>query len=403
MNREDKPLEGLTIVDFSVMISGGFATMQMADFGAEVLSVEHPTKSDPLRSWPPFDQGESLWWKSIARNKKSITLDLSSVDGQKIALELVKQADLVFENFRPGTMEKWGLGPEELHNVNPKLIIIRLSGYGQNGPKSTEPGFGTIAEGVSGWANVNGYADGEPLLPPISLADITAALFAVHGAMFALYYRENNSTTVVNTGQVVDVSLYEPLFRLFVGDIEGYDRCGRVPQRSGNKHDNASPRGVYKTKDGYITLSASSQSTFKSVAIAIGRPELIDDDRFITNSLRVENSNEIDNIIENWTSNKSTIDAINQMKEYDAIVGPVYSLEDIHKDEQYLARENIVQMNDQDFGKLNTPSPVPKLSQTPGYAEHAGYSKGYHNEEIYLSYLDMSDAEFEDMKRKSVI
>lgn len=403
MPDEHKPLKGLRVVDFSMMISGGFATMQLADFGADVVSVEHPTKLDPLRSWAPFDEGESLWWKSIARNKRSITLDLSSSEGQALALELAETADLVFENFRPGTMEKWGLGPDDLHEVNPAAIIVRLSGYGQDGPRSKQPGFGTVAEGISGWAYLNGFPDREPLLPPISLADLTAALFAVHGAMFALYEQCAGQGNDSRAGQVVDVSLYEPLFRLFVGDVEGYDRLGLVRERTGNRHESAAPRGIYETHDGYITLSASSQRIFENVVRSIDRADLIDDGRFETNEKRVENYEALDEIIEKWTSQRSTESVLKTMQSGDAIVGPVYDISDIHEDDQYQARNNIVKMDDDVFGNLKTPSPVPKLSRTPGDVDHAGVPSGYHNADVYLEELGLSESEFAELEKRGVI
>lgn len=402
MDEQRQPLEGLRVIDFSTMISGGFATMQLADFGADVVTVEHPSKPDPLRSWPPFDEGESLYWKSIGRNKRCVTLDLSTSAGQELALELVADADLVFENFRPGTMEEWGLGPEALQEVNPSLIVVRLSGYGQTGPRSDRPGFGTIAEGMSGWAHVNGFSDREPLLPPISLADMTAALFAVHGTMFALYEQYHRQSDE-QSGQVVDVSLYEPLFRLFVGDVEGYDRLERVPDRTGNAHDSAAPRGVYETADGYVTLSASAQSIFENVARAIGRPELIDDDRFRTNDLRVEHADELDEIIESWTSDRSTETVIEVLRSKNAVVGPVYDVADIYEDEQYRARDDIVEMDDDEFGTLHTPSPIPKLSRTPGDADHAGVDPGHHNEDIYVEELGLSEETLDELRDDEVI
>ncbi|QLG63913.1 CaiB/BaiF CoA transferase family protein [Halorarum salinum] len=401
MDPESKPLEGLRVIDFSGMISGGFATMQLADFGADVVSVEHPRKPDPLREWPPFDEGTSLWYKSIGRNKRCVTLDLSSEEGQALAFELIEDADLAFENFRPGTMERWGLGPERLHEHNPSLILVRLSGYGQTGPRADKPGFGTIAEGISGWAQVNGFPDREPLLPPISLADLTAAQFAVHGAMFALFERDVGAGT--GEGQVVDVSLYEPLFRLFVSDVEAFDRLGRVPDRTGNRHENASPRGVYETEDGHLTLSASSQSVFENVARAIDRPDLIEDERFETNERRVEHADEIDAIIEAWTSERSTDEAIATMEANDAIVGPVYDVADVHEDDQYRAREDVVEADDETFGTLRTPAAVPKFSRTPGSVEHMGVPPGHHNEDVYLDELGLDEDVYARLGEEGVI
>ena len=390
------------MVDFSGMISGGFATMTLADFGADVVKIEHPEYTDPLRDWPPMENGTSLWWKSIGRNKQCITLDLKSDDGREMALDLVEEADVVFENFRPGKMEEWDLGYEDLKAVNEDVIFVRISGYGQTGPMSHKPGFGTVAEAMSGWAHVNGFEDREPLLPPISLADLVAALYAVQSTMFAIFERDVGANAS-GEGQVIDVSLYEPLFRLFVSDVEAYDKTGRVPQRTGNSHPNSSPRGVYETEDGYIALSASAQVIFERVMHAIGRPELIDDERFETNEKRVDHADELDAIIEEWTSQHPTEEVIETMDEKEAIVGPINDIGDIFEDEQFQARNDIVEIEDDDVGSLKTPNTVPKFSRTPGDVSHAGPRHGEHNERIYRERLDLSEEELEELRNKEVI
>ena len=396
------PLAGLNVVDFSSMISGGFATMTLADFGADVVKIEHPEYTDPLRDWPPMENGTSLWWKSIGRNKQCITLDLKSDDGREMALDLVEEADVVFENFRPGKMEEWDLAYDDLKEVNEDVIFVRISGYGQTGPMSHKPGFGTVAEAMSGWAHVNGFEDREPLLPPISLADLVAALYAVQSTMFAIFERDVGANAS-GEGQVIDVSLYEPLFRLFIGDVEAYDKTDKVPQRTGNSHPNSSPRGVYETEDGYIALSASAQAIFERVMHAIGRPELIEDERFETNEDRVEHADEIDAIIEAWTSQRPTEEVIEIMDEKEAIVGPINDIADIFEDEQFQARDDIIEIEDEDVGSLKTPNTVPKLSRTPGDVSHAGPRQGEHNERIYRERLDLSEEELEELREKEVI
>ncbi len=403
--RRDGPLDGLRVIDCSGMISGGFATTQLADFGADVIMVEHPENPDPIREWPPFDDEESdisLWWKSIGRNKRCVTIDLSTAEGAVLVTDLVEEADLFFENFRPGTMERWGLGPDSLRAENEELIYVRLSGYGQTGPRSHKPGFGTVAEGISGWAHVNGFPDSEPLLPPISLADLTAAQFAIQAAMFAIIERDIGRGGS-GKGQVIDVSLYEPLFRLFLGDVEAYDRNDRVRDRTGNRHPSASPRNVYETADGYITLSASSQQIFENVMQAIGREELITDPRFADNDKRVENVQELDEIIESWTRQRSTEEAIDVMEAHDAIVGPVYDIADIFEDEQYQAREDIVTVDDPTLGSVKTPAVTPKFSRTPGSVEHAGPRHGQHNERVFLDEVGLPESEFEQLREDGVI
>jgi crotonobetainyl-CoA:carnitine CoA-transferase CaiB-like acyl-CoA transferase len=396
----DGPLSGLRVIDCSGMISGGFATTQLADFGADVIMVEHPKHGDPIRAWPPFEEDVSLWWKSIGRNKRCVTLDLSSDRGAALLLELIEGADIFFENFRPGTLERWGVGPKQLRSVNEELIVVRLSGYGQTGPRSEKPGFGTIAEGLSGWAHANGFPDREPLLPPISLADLSAAQFAIQAAMFAIFERDVSGSGV---GQTIDVSLYEPLFRLFLGDVEAYDRQSTVRDRTGNRHPNTAPRNVYETADGYLTLSASSQRIFENVMDAIDQPDLIDDPRFETNEKRVDNAAELDAVIEEWTRQRSTEDAITKMEAADAIVGPVYTMSDIFEDEQYDARDDIVPVEDDEVGEVRTAGPVPKFSRTPGEVTHMGPKHGEHNEEVYLEELDLPSQEYDTLVEEGII
>jgi crotonobetainyl-CoA:carnitine CoA-transferase CaiB-like acyl-CoA transferase len=397
------PLDGLRVIDCSGMIAGGFATAQLADFGADVVTVEHPEHRDPLREWPPFDEGTSLWWKSIGRNKRCVTLDLSTPAGSALLLDLVADADLFFENFRPGTLEQWGLGPDRLHETNPGLIVVRQSGYGQTGPRAEKPGFGTVAEGIANWAHVNGFPDSKPLLPPISLADLTAATFAVQAAMFAVFERDVGRDGGSGTGQVVDVSLYEPLFRLFLSEVEAYDRLGETRERIGNHHPNAAPRNVYETADGHMTLSASSQSVFESVAEALGRPDLTDDPRFVTNEARVEHADELDEIVEAWTRERTTEAAVAEMEAADAIVGPVYDMADIFEDEQYRARENIREVADPELGTVKTHGPVPRFTRTPGAVEHAGARHGQHNDEVYLEELGLDADEYDRLREADVI
>jgi len=397
------PLDGLRVVDCSGMIAGGFATTQLGDFGADVIKVEHPEGTDPLREWPPYDEGVSLWWKSIGRNKRCVTLDLSTPEGSALLLDLVADADVLFENFRPGTMEEWGLGPERLHEENPGLIVVRQSGYGQTGPRSQKPGFGTVAEGITNWAHINGFPDSKPLLPPISLADLTAANFAVQGVMFAVFERDVGRAGGSGQGQVIDMSLYEPLFRLFLSEVEAYDRLGEVRERIGNHHENAAPRNVYETEDGYLTLSASAQSIFENVADAIDRPDLVEDPRFADNERRVEHADELDDIIEAWTRERTTEAAIAEMEAADAIVGPVYDMADIFEDEQYAARNDIVEVEDADLGSLKTAAPVPRFTRTPGAVEHAGPGHGQHNDEVFLAEVGLDEAEYERLRSEGVI
>jgi len=406
MSTASGPLEGLRVLDLSTMISGGFATTLLADQGADVIKVEHPEYLDPIREWGPFDDGESLWWKGLSRNNRCVTLDLSTEEGQALARELAADVDVVFENFRPGTVERWDLGYEDLRAVNEGVVMVRLSGYGQTGPRSQDRGFGSIAEGMSGFAHVNGFPDSEPLLPPLPLADLTAAQHAVQGAMFAIFEREiGPDGSGSGEGQVVDVSLYEPLSRLFVGDIEGYDRLGRVRQRTGNASDTTAPRNLYEAADGYVALSASAQSIFENVMSAIGREDLVEDPRFENNDSRVAHSEVLDEAIEDWTSERPREEVIETMTEHGAIVGPIYDIADVFEDEQYAARNDIVETRDGADGDrtIKTHAPIPKFSRTPGEVRYAGPDPGSHNEAVYLDELGLPRERYEALREQGVI
>lgn len=394
------PLDGLRVIDFSGMISGGYATMTLADFGADVISVEHPEHHDQVRDWTPFEDGTSLWWKSLGRNKRCVTLDLSTDEGAALALELVADADAAIENFRPGTMERWGLGPERLRAENERLIVVRISGYGQTGPKAEEPGFGTVAEAMSGFAHVNGFADREPLLPPIALADMVAGQTAVQSLLMAVFERDVAGS---DTGQVIDVSLLESLFRLFPGDVEKYSKQGAVSERNGNHHTNAAPRNVYEAADGYVALSASAQSIFENLAPTIGHPELVEDPRFEDNRSRVEHADELDEYIAPWIAERSVDEVLAELEDGDAVVAPIYDMRDIFEDDHYAARDAIVEVDDEDIGTIETHNTVPKFSRTPGSVDHLGPRQGQHNREVFLDELGLDEATFAELQAENVI
>jgi len=396
----DGPLDGLRVIDFSGMISGGYATMTLADFGADVIFVEHPDYHDPIRDWTPFENGVSLWWKSLGRNKRCVTLDLHTDEGRALALELVEDADAVIENFRPGTLERWGLGPDRLRAVNEELIVVRISGYGQTGPRATDPGFGTVAEAMSGFAHVNGFPDREPLLPPISLADMAAGQTAVQSLLMAIFERD---VTGSGEGQVIDVSLLESLFRMFPGDVEKYDAQGAVSERIGNHHTNAAPRNVYETRDGYVALSASSQSIFENLAEIIGHPELVDDPRFADNGSRVEHADELDEYIAPWIAERTTEDVLTEPGEGDAVVAPIYDMSDVVADDQYQARDAIVEVDDEDVGRIRTQNTVPKFSRPTGTVEHLGPRHGEHTHEVYVEELGLDEGTVAELRDDGVI
>lgn len=289
--------------------------MTLADSGADVVAIEHPDHGDPVRDWAPKEQCVSPRWKYLARNKRCVTLGLSTDEGRALAFELVEDADIVFENFRSGTIERWDLHYGSLRDVNEAVVLVRLSGYGQAGPKAEQPWFRTAAGAISGFAHVNGFPVREPLLPPISLADTCAVHYAVQSAMFALLERFTGDER-----QVVDGSLYEPLFRMFPGDGERYDRLGEVSERQGNHHANADPRNVYRTKDGHIAMSASLQGTFRNLCAVVGHPGLLEDDRFANDDARVEHADELDEYIAPFVAERTVEEAVVDLTEADAVV-----------------------------------------------------------------------------------
>jgi len=398
--RRAGPLSGLRVVDAGTMIAGPLAATQLADFGADVIKVELPGIGDSMRHWTPMKEGRSLWWKVIGRNKRLITLSLSKPEGQQIFRDLARTADIVIENYRPGTFERWGLGYSDLARVNPGLVLVRVSGFGQTGPYATRGGYGTIAEAFSGIPSFTGFPDRPPTLPGFPMADSVASTFAAMSAMFAIYNRDHNS----GKGQEIDVSLYEPLFRLVEAQVIGFDQLGIVKQRQGNRLAEDSPRNTYRTRDGrWIGISASSQKTFERLATAMDMPELIDDPRFANNVARCTNDVELDSLIARWFEQRDCEDVMSLFERSDVVAGPVLDIRDIFKDPHYLARQNIVAVEDEDFGSVQMQGVAPKFKDTPGEVRHAGRGLGTDNRAIYIEEMGMSEEKFADLQANGVI
>jgi succinyl-CoA--D-citramalate CoA-transferase len=397
----DGPLTGVKVLELGTMIAGPFAATLLADFGAEVIKVERPGAGDPLRAWTPQHREESLWWKVTGRNKRLITLNLATAEGLRIVRRLVEWADVLVENFRPGTLEKWGLDPAELERINPKLVVVRISGYGQTGPYRNRPGFGTIAEAMSGIPFFTGFPEGPPTFSAFPLADSVAGVFAAMAAAFAIRERDQGS----GRGQVVDVSLYEPLFRLIESQVIGYEQLGIVKQRRGNRMEEDSPRNVYSTSDGnWISISASSQPTFERLALAIGHPEFLEDSRFSNNARRVEHADELDAVIAAWFADRTAADALQVLNQHDVVAGPVYDIRAIFSDPHYQAREDIVAVRDPETGQTyRMQNVVPKFSRTPGRVNHPGLAMGSHNRDVYCDLLGFSESELKHLQMRGVI
>ena len=395
------PLDGLKVLDLSMIVAGGTASSLMADFGAEVVKIERPGVGDPLRNWGPFVNGVSLWWKVHSRNKKSVTLDLGSSEGQGLLKRLAEQADVLIEGFRPGVMERWGLGPDQLREVNPRLVMLRYSGFGQTGPYRERPGFGTIAECMSGYVGMTGFQDTPPVLPPVPLADEVAGVFGAMAGMMALYYRDRGGS---GKGQVVDVSLFEPLFRLCIPHVTIYDLLGISRERVGNDFPDAAPRSLYRTGDErWLGLSATSQSTFENLAKAMGMPELIDRPGFKDNATRLENRQELNEELDAWLSDRTLDETLEQLIPAGGVVGPVYNAAQIVADPHYQAREDIVEIDDDELGRTRMLGIVPKFSETPGAVEHAGPRVGQHNAQVYAGWLGLDDEELAALAERGAI
>jgi crotonobetainyl-CoA:carnitine CoA-transferase CaiB-like acyl-CoA transferase len=394
------PLAGLRVIDAGNMIAGPLAATQMADFGADVIKLELPGSGDSMRHWTPMKDGLSLWWKVIARNKRLITLTLSNPRGQELFRELVREADVLIENYRPGTFERWGLGYEELARINPRLVMVRVSGFGQTGPYARRGGYGTIAEAFSGIPSFTGAPDRPPTLPGFPMADSVASTFAAMAAMFAVYNRDHGN----GRGQEIDVSLYEPLFRLVESQVIGFDQLGIVKQRLGNRLAEDSPRNTYQTADGrWVGISASSQRTFERLAQALGMPELITDPRFADNARRCEHDTALDEIIAGWFRERDCASIMALFEQAEVVAGPVLDISDIVRDPHYQARQNIVAVRDDDFGEVRMQGVVPRFLETPGEVRHSGRALGADNREIYQGMLGLSQQEFDALSAQGVI
>ena len=400
-NEEKLPLEGLKILDASTMLAAPWACTFLADYGAEVIKIEHPDYGDHARNYGAKKDGISLLWKTLNRNKKNITLNLKEQEGQRLFKELVSKVDVVVENFKPGTFEKWNIGWEVLSEINPSLIMLRTTGYGQTGPYSSRGGFGTVAEAMSGFTSVNGSADGPPLLPGIALADGVSGVFGALSIMIALNERANNPGF---KGQVIDISLYEPLMRFLEPHLMAFNQLGEIAERLGNGSNTTAPRNAYQTKEGrWVALSGSTQTITKNVFQAIGRIELIEDERFSNNANRLKNVKEINEIIGTWIKERELDEVIDTLSECGAVVGPMYDIAQLFEDPHYQYRETFVTLEDEELGEIQVPNVVAKFSRTPGKVRTSGAKKGKHNEEIYKELLGISDERLVELKKMDII
>jgi crotonobetainyl-CoA:carnitine CoA-transferase CaiB-like acyl-CoA transferase len=375
----------------------------MAEFGAEVIKIEAPGTGDPLRTWRYVDERTrtSLWWYLQSRNKKLITLNLKHPEGVALARRLAREADVVVENFRPGTLEKLGLGWDVLHELNPRLILTRVSGFGQTGPYSDRPGFGNIGESMGGIRYVTGHPDRPPVRVGISLGDSLAALYAVIGTLMAVNARDRHPG---GEGQVVDVALYEAVFSLMESTLPEYDVAGIIRERTGNTLPGIVPTNTYPTSDGsYIVIGGNSDLIFRRLVETMGRPELAQDPRYADNARRAKRAEEIDALIEAWTAGHTLVELLRLLGEANVPASPIYSIADIAGDEQYEARGMIRNDLVEGLGEVRMPGVVPRLSATPGDVEWYGGELGRHNTAVYQGLLGLSDEEIERLVGEGVI
>lgn len=394
------PLDGLRVVDASTVIAGPTIGMLMGDFGADVIKVEHP-RGDVLRNTGYQKDGVGLWFKMANRNKRCVTLNFSTEKGQEVFKKLIETTDVLIENFRTGTMEKWGLGWEDLHAINPRLVMIRVTGYGQTGPYKNRAGFGTIAEAFSGFAAVTGTADGPPTLPNFGLADGIAAAYGTFAAMFALYHRDAQKSGV---GQFIDLSIYEPLFQVMGPQPLQFDQLGVIQERIGNRSKNNAPRNTYQTKDGHwVAVSTNAPTIVKRVLTLCGGADVAADPRFQTPQGRVEHIDEVDGIVATWIAKHDLAAVLDEFEKAEAAIGPAYTIDQIFQDPQYQAREDIVEIEDEDLGKMRMTNAFPFMSATPGKVRHGGPKKGQHNDEIFIEELGLSAEDVQALKDEGVI
>lgn len=401
MKNSNGPLSGIRVIDASTVLAAPFAASLLGDLGAEVIKVELPVKGDPLRGLGPYKEREPLRWPGMSRNKQSVTLDIRQQEGQEIFKSLAKDADILIENFRPGTMEKWGLSYEILKEVNPRLVMTRQSGYGQTGPYATKAGFGTPATAFSGYTYLQGFEDRHPVSPSFSLMDYISGIFMAFGTVSALYERATNEDS---EGQVVEMGLYEAVFRMMEFLVAEYDQLGKVRERSPMLHGHSSPAGTYRTKDDHwVVMVCSTQRTWERLAQAIGHEEMIEDPRFLTNVERMENDHHLQEIVTAFFRGKEKEDLVELLDQFGVPISPIFSIKDIFNDAHYAVRENIVDIDHPRLGSIKIPGVVPKFSKTPGRIRHRAPDLGEQNDHIYREQLGISDEELTRLKKKGVI
>ena len=394
------PLEGLRVIDVSTILAGPLCCQILGDYGADVIKVEHPVHGDSMRGHGKQKDGVPLWWKEISRNKRTIGLDLGAADGAQAFLRLAATADVVVENFRPGTLEKWGLGPDELLEANPRLVFVRLTGFGQDGPYSRRAGFGTLAEAMSGFAHLTGAADGPPTLPAFGLADSICGIAASSAVMTALWHRDVHG----GDGQVIDISILEPIMAAVGPGPMEYDQLGVVEKRHGNRSTNNAPRNTYRTSDGsWVAVSTSAQRIAERVLCLVGHPEVLDEPWFATGGGRAQHADLLDQYVGNWIGARTRAEVLAAFDEAGAAIAPIYSAKDVVEDPHIRQTGMITQVDDPDLGPVLMHNVMWRMSSTPGRIRFTGREQGADTESVLVGELGYDTEQLEQLRARGVV
>ncbi|GAA3238270.1 MULTISPECIES: CoA transferase [unclassified Streptomyces] len=392
------PLTGLRVLDLATLFAGPMAATLLGDFGADVVKIEHPLRPDPSRGHGPAKDGIGLWWKVLGRNKRTVTLDLSRPGGRNTLLRLAADADVIIENFRPGTLEKWGLGWPQLSAANPRLVLARVTGFGQSGPYARRPGFGTLAEALSGFAAVTGEPGAPPTLPPFGLADSVAGLATAYAVLTALAARRHTGR-----GQIVDLALLEPILAVLGPQLTWYDQLGHVQERTGNRSANNAPRNTYRTADGtWVAVSTSAQSVAERVMRLVGRPDLIDQPWFATGAGRARHTDELDAAVGEWIAARGRDEVLAEFDKADAAIAPVQNVRDVMADPRYRALGTVATVDDPDLGPLRMQNVLFRLSETPGAIRWAGRAHGADTDAVLVE-AGLSAAEVAALRAEGAV